>query len=236
MPAAESPTIEKTVSSNTERGMWGLDLDAWNVVLLVSLGVAAVAAFAVVVSTTAVIRLQKAVEIETKDEFDRYKLDADKKIAEANARANEASLSLAKLKAGRFLTPNGQKRVVEEMAPFKGMKVLVGTSPSSTEAVSFAATLTAYLKAAGLDAHLDQSPPGIFGQLIGIMVRGVVVRYVAGNDKGKRCAEALAKALTADDLMASSAPGLFETQPGVQNGDRNAPNWEQIMVAVGDRL
>jgi hypothetical protein len=88
--------IQETASSNKVRRMWGLDLDSWNLALLGSLGFAALAAFALVVSTNAVIRLQKAAESATKDEFDRYKLDADKKIAEAEARANEASLALAR--------------------------------------------------------------------------------------------------------------------------------------------
>jgi hypothetical protein len=45
-----------------------------------------------------VIKLQKAVEQETRLEFDRYKIDADKRIAESNARTKEAELKLEQLR------------------------------------------------------------------------------------------------------------------------------------------
>lgn len=66
--------------------------------MVLSLGAAALAAFAVVLSTIAVIRLQKAAEQETKREFDTYKLEAGKSIAEANARTKEAELKLEQLR------------------------------------------------------------------------------------------------------------------------------------------
>jgi hypothetical protein len=100
-------------------------------------------------------------------ENERATTEAIAESDKAKAESAKATLALAKLRAGRFLTPNGQRDLAQEMAPFKGLRVLVDTSPSSTDAASFAATLTQYLKAAGVDAHLDQSPPGHFAQLIG---------------------------------------------------------------------
>jgi hypothetical protein len=63
---AQTPTIESAILSRKERRMWGLDLDSWNIALVWSLAAAAIAAFAVVISTIAVIRLQKASEVETR--------------------------------------------------------------------------------------------------------------------------------------------------------------------------
>jgi hypothetical protein len=70
--------------------MLGLDLDAWNNVMVLSLGFAALAALAVVVSTATVIKLQKESEEATRREFDRYKLEASEKIA-ASAAVGEAA-------------------------------------------------------------------------------------------------------------------------------------------------
>jgi len=62
--------------------------------MVLSLGVTAAAAFLIVVSTAVVIKLQKAAEEETKREFAQYKLEAGKKIADANA-AGEAARATA---------------------------------------------------------------------------------------------------------------------------------------------
>jgi len=104
IPHDEIPTPENTIFSRTVRRMLGLDLDAWNVVMLLSLGCGALAAVAGVVSTAAVIRLQKASEQETKLEFERYKLgvaaqvaDAKKEGIEAGEKAGNAMLRAAEL-------------------------------------------------------------------------------------------------------------------------------------------
>jgi hypothetical protein len=90
--------------------------------------------------------LQRIELAASKEEFDRYRLEAGEKIAEAEARANEAKLALAKLKAPRFLTPNGQRNLAQEMIPCNGLRVILGTSPPSTDAASFASALKEYLK------------------------------------------------------------------------------------------
>lgn len=71
--------------------------------LAVSLTLAALAAVIVGVSTFAVIRLQKAAELETKEEFDKYKLEAAKSLSETDARTKEAEFKLAEIreKVGR---------------------------------------------------------------------------------------------------------------------------------------
>src|ERR1700730_19355257 len=98
MPAAERPTIEYTTFSKRVRRMWGFDLESWNSLLLLSLAITALAAFAVVVSTTAIMRLQKAAELATKEEFERYKLEAGVRIADSEARTKEAEEKLERLR------------------------------------------------------------------------------------------------------------------------------------------
>jgi hypothetical protein len=90
---------EKAIRSEKVSSMFGLDLDWWNSAMLVSLGFAALAAFAVVVSTAVVIKLQKAAEVETKQEFDRYKFESDERIAAANSVGEAAKADAAKAHA-----------------------------------------------------------------------------------------------------------------------------------------
>jgi hypothetical protein len=82
-------TIKNTSFSRKVRRMLGLDLDSWNLMMLWSLGGAALAAFAVVVSTAAVLKLQKAAEEDTKQEFERYKLESSKTIAAAELKTEQ---------------------------------------------------------------------------------------------------------------------------------------------------
>jgi hypothetical protein len=81
----EAPMIENATFSNKVRRMLGFDLDFWNNVLVASSIFGALAAAAVGVSTYVVIRLQKAAELAAEDELERYKVDAGRKIAEADA-------------------------------------------------------------------------------------------------------------------------------------------------------
>jgi hypothetical protein len=57
MNTIEKPHIENTTISKGESRMWGLDLDWWNTLMLWSLGLAAVAAICVLVTTRVVIVL-----------------------------------------------------------------------------------------------------------------------------------------------------------------------------------
>jgi hypothetical protein len=56
----------------------------------------------------------------TKDEFERYKLDAGRKILEANAQAEQAKLELEKFKAARSLSHEQQSRITSKLKPFAG--------------------------------------------------------------------------------------------------------------------
>jgi hypothetical protein len=77
--------------------MWGLDLRGWETAMLISLGFAAIAAFAVVLATAVVVRLQHIEAEEATKELDAYKSEAAQKIAEANSEAAKANESAAKL-------------------------------------------------------------------------------------------------------------------------------------------
>jgi hypothetical protein len=93
--------IEKAIFSKTVRRMFGLSLHAWENVMVGSLAFAAFAALVVGIATFAVVKLQRQEIAASKDELERYKLDAGQAIAEAGARAAEANLALEKFKAPR---------------------------------------------------------------------------------------------------------------------------------------
>ena len=70
--------------------MLGLDLDSWNTLMVSFLGIGAIAAVVVGISTFAVIKLQKAAEEQTKLDFEAYKLTAEGKVADAKKEGIEA--------------------------------------------------------------------------------------------------------------------------------------------------
>jgi hypothetical protein len=86
----ETAQIDKAVPSKKVNRMLGISLDSWNNVMVGALALAAIAAVIVGVSTFIIIRMQAAEEIATKQEFERYKIDADLKISAANDRAKAA--------------------------------------------------------------------------------------------------------------------------------------------------
>ena len=99
IPVAEMTQIENTTFSKKAGRMWGFDLHSWEQVMLWSLGAAALAAFAVTVSTTAVVLLQKEESEAARHELELYKLDAGKKISAAEAVGQAAQADIAKANA-----------------------------------------------------------------------------------------------------------------------------------------
>lgn len=71
--------IENTNLSKKVRRMLGLSLDTWNNIMLSFLGVAAVAAAVVGISTYAAVQLAKLEAKDASDALDRYKAEAAKK-------------------------------------------------------------------------------------------------------------------------------------------------------------
>ena len=116
--------------------MFGLDLDAWNVVMVSFLGVAAIAAVVVGISTAIIIKLQKQSELESSERIASLAVQGDqlrKDTAEANARALEARVELEKFKTPRTLTREQQERISLKIAPFAKLPfdMMVNPNPES---------------------------------------------------------------------------------------------------------
>src|SRR5262245_40376832 len=80
--------------SKRDRRMLGLSLHGWENIMVASLIIAAILAAFVGVSTWAVVKLQRQEIANSKDELERYKLDAGQRISAANA-AGEAAKAAA---------------------------------------------------------------------------------------------------------------------------------------------
>lgn len=125
--------------------MLGFGLDWWNAAMLISLGLGALAAIAVLVTTRAVIVLQDREAKENAAAFGKYKLEAGERataletagkvaqasIAEANARAIEAQLALERFKAPRTITALEQDTLASKLLPFAGTKAKVWMLPTA---------------------------------------------------------------------------------------------------------
>ncbi len=135
--------------------MLGFELSWWNGAMLASLGLAALAAIAVLVTTRAVIYLQDRDADANAKSFERYKIEAGERtkalekdvvlsrvaIAEANARAAEAQLALEKFRLPRTLTHSQHDELTSKLTPFKGSKVKVWILTGSPDISSLAGNL-----------------------------------------------------------------------------------------------
>jgi hypothetical protein len=122
MATMEAAQIENTTVSKKVRRMFGLDLDAWNVVMVSFLGVAAMAAVVVGVSTAIIIKLQKQSELEASERIASLVTQGDqlrKDTAEANARTKESELALAELSSPRHIDPVPFRKALEGITPIK---------------------------------------------------------------------------------------------------------------------
>jgi hypothetical protein len=165
MPSTDKPPTANTAYKRGRRRL--LSLHGWEVAMLWSLGGAALAAVAVVVSTAAVVVSQREENARTKQEFDSYKLEAAKdiagaeergklaeqKAAEADRKAEEERLERLKLEAlisPRSLTLDQQKSLIELSRPFAGMKVTIASPPMDGEALVLAQQLLSCMNSAGI--------------------------------------------------------------------------------------
>jgi hypothetical protein len=205
IPAADRPKIEKTIFSRGVRRMFGFNLDWWNAAVLLSLGGGALAAVAIMFTTAVVVKLQKQEAIDTANEFARYKLETEAKIAEAETRTAEAKLQLAKLTTPRLelLTPDARARFVEKLKPFAGTQFDTGLAINSGEQADFLWAFRPLLQDAGW-ILLPWSGPGpllSFGSS-GLPVSGSVAAqnieihlHPQSRDKLQPAADALISAL-----------------------------------------
>ena len=75
----------------TERGrvIWGLSLHGWDEVMRLSLALTGVFGLIVGISTYLVVTLQREEIAASREEFDRYKLEAGQRISESERRCGD---------------------------------------------------------------------------------------------------------------------------------------------------
>jgi hypothetical protein len=122
MATMDAAHTENTTASKKVRRMFGLDLDAWNTLMVSCLGIAAAAAVVVGLSTAIIIKLQKQAELESNERIASLVTQGDelrKETAEANARTKESELALAELSSPRNIDPVPFKKALEGVTPIK---------------------------------------------------------------------------------------------------------------------
>jgi hypothetical protein len=141
---------EKTAVSKRVRRMFGLDLDAWNAVMVSFLGIAAVAAVVVGVSTAIIIKLQKQAELESSERIAKLVTEGDL----ARKETAQAKLELQQLRFPRSLDFEEFKDELKGV-PKGSFEILY--DPASADANSLAFTISVSLRQAGWST--DQKLP-----------------------------------------------------------------------------
>jgi hypothetical protein len=124
--------------SNMEKHMWlGLELGTWEVLRVGALAVAALVAVVAFLSTTATMKIAKLESAARAEALERYKAEADARIAEATARAEEARHALAKFKAPRFIDSHAGAPFAMALERYRGMRIdiivnLLSPSPDAS--------------------------------------------------------------------------------------------------------
>jgi Tfp pilus assembly protein PilX len=219
-------------------GMFGLSLQSANTIYNIANATLVVGAVLVAVGTltaiwTGGIRERYSDERISNNETETAQARAT--AAEANARAAEATLELAKFKAPRELLDEQQARIAGNMSRFRGQHVSIGAVPATSETVALAYQILNALKLANVNIHFNEEAAQ---SQVGI-VRGVVVRYTTGNQKGREFAETLAGALREEKIVAEALDGLLEYVLGRMiaqgNATRNDAGREWVVIVVGDK-
>lgn len=151
-------TSNETVSRRVKL-MLGLSLHAWENLMVGSLAAAAFVAFLVVVSTWAVVHLQRQELAASKDEFERYKLESGEKIAAANLETMRLRVQLdqeVQKRAPRVLTNEQRAAIVSEL---KGkLRTVVLVVQNDPEADFFSVQLMTVLSEAGVELRRAEPP------------------------------------------------------------------------------
>jgi hypothetical protein len=215
--------------------MFGLDLDAWNTVMVSSLGVAAIAAVLVGISTAIIIKLQKQAELESNERIASLVVQGDqlrKDTAEANARAMEARVELEKFKAPRSIPAEAMPRLVALLSAFAGTNVAIYIMGESPEPNALAGIVDGLLKQANwVSQSWNWSGVGASA--------GIIVLYKDGTagQVGAAC-EALVAALTSVNLSAGTQqwPGDWDHFGGMLNGPNSpSPTAAPIRIVIGTK-
>lgn len=240
----QTTTIKRTILSRRVSGMYlGLSLDFWNILLQIFVGATAFAALGLFVAQRAVIVLQDESEKEAKEALERYKSEAASKISEAstrgeqakadaskaNARALEAQLALEKFKAPRVLSEEQQASIGEKVSSFVGQRVSIGAIPTTFEHVALAEMISKALHKGGLTPDFNQGAAEV---QVG-PTKGVVARYVTGNERGKTFAEVLASALRDEGIAAGAVPDMMKYL--IKQEEVNVEGHSWVVIVVGEK-
>ena len=144
--------------------------------MLGSLAFAGVAAIAVFVTTAIVVLLTRKENAETKEAFEKYKLETERQISDANERTEKERLARVKIEARiapRTMTQSQQYELAAALSVFKGEKGTIIASPSTPESEMFARWLGAPLKEAGWEMEIL---PGTATATV-IFPTGIIVEY-----------------------------------------------------------
>lgn len=142
-----------------------------------SLAIVGVSGLIVGLSTWFVVKLQRAEIEQSKIEFDSYKLEAGKKISDADARAAEATLKaneadLARVKLEERISPRRLKQpeqdiVASKISDFKGQIGQIGSSPRDIESMRLESAIHGALAGGGwvvtrgIPTHTPMWPGGV---------------------------------------------------------------------------
>jgi hypothetical protein len=151
-------------------GMFGYNSDWWNMVMLGTLVVAALAAVAVAFVTYAVIDTQKREAVANAQEFERYKLSVESKVSDAKKDADNAHLETERLRAQvawRRISPDQHARLIDALSMHR-FSMYFEYSQSDPEATQFAEDIFKSLKdTPGITVYpphplvMPPAPPGV---------------------------------------------------------------------------
>ena len=123
----------------------------WDFWLIVSVIIAASAAIAIGIATTGSVVSHKREAASAESALEQFKLQTEEKISDANARAEEAKLELAKFRAPRVLTPEQKATIVNELRG-KVTEINVVAQPE-VEARAYSFQFASLLRGAGIKVN-----------------------------------------------------------------------------------
>jgi hypothetical protein len=130
---AENTPIPVTTFARKVRRVFGLDLHSWEQVMIWSLGFAALAAIAVVVSTAWVVVLQRDETTRATAELEAYKIEAGKEANEAHKRIVELQTESEKARAA-IAGADERAKVAEQRAAEANLEIERLKTPRSISA------------------------------------------------------------------------------------------------------
>jgi hypothetical protein len=139
--------------------MFGLSLDIWNNIMVFALGIAAVAAIIVGISTFVIIKMQKAEAIASEAAFDEYKFGVAAQVAEAKKEGIEAGKTAgnALVRAAELEKEAASARLETE----KLKQVVAWRTLSPSEAAALESNLAAHPGSVNL-RYTDGDPEALF--------------------------------------------------------------------------